>query len=143
MKERAYAILFSSIVLLLVVYWMWPPADKPIGHLHEKPIVRIQFEDVRKQAFEVSDPVFIQRFIQHLDASEKAPWVDGKVSQGFTCWLDLANSKDPIVVELLCHHKYGNVIHRPEGFAGPSLDSAMAMLWKRFPEGKWCPVADH
>jgi hypothetical protein len=141
MKERANAILVSLIGLLLVVYWMWPAADQPIGHLHERRIIRIQFEDVHKRSFEVSDTVFIHRFARYLDASGKAPWVNGRLSRGsFKCWLTDANAKAPIVVELLCHIQYGNVIYRPGAFAGPSLDSAMAMLWERFPEGQWCPV---
>ena len=143
MKERAYAILFMLIGLSLVVYWMWPAEAQPIGHLHEKPITYIQFEDVRKQAFEVSDPVFIQRFIGHLDASEKALGLTGRDNRGyFSCWLTVANSKEPIVIEMLCQGKYGNWIHGPGDFAGPSLDSVMVMLWERFPEGRWCPVPD-
>ena len=143
MKEWAYAILFSLIVLLLVVFWMWPAADKPIGHLHENPIVRIQFEDVRKQAFEVSDAVFIQRFVRYLDSTERVLGLTGRDNRGyFSCWLTVANSKEPVVIDMLCQGKYGNWIHRPGDFAGPSLDSAMAMLWDRFPEGQWCPVPE-
>lgn len=142
MKERANAILVALIGLLLVVYWMWPAAEQPIGHLHEKPIVRIQFEDVRKRSFEVSDTVFIQRFVRYLDASEPVLGLTGRDNRGyFSCWLTVGNRKEPIVIHLLCQGKYGNWIHRPGDFAGPSLDSAMAMLWKRFPEGQWCPVA--
>lgn len=143
MKERANAILVFLIGLLLIVYWMWPAADQPIGHLHEKRIIRIHFQDVRKRSFEVSDTVFIQRFAHYLDAAEPVLGLTGRDNCGFfQCWLTVANIKDPIVIDMLCQGKYGNWIHRPGDFAGPSLDSAIAMLWERFPEGQWCPVPD-
>jgi|694.fasta_scaffold69063_1 hypothetical protein len=142
MKERANAILVFLIGLLLIVYWMWPAADQPIGHLHERRIIRIQLQDVRKRSFEVSDSAFIQRFVRHLDASKPVLGLTGRDSRGFfQCWLTAANRKDPIVIDMLCKGKYGNWINQPGDFAGPSLDSAMAMLWERFPEGQWCPVA--
>lgn len=141
MKERANAILVALIGLLLVVYWMWPAPDQPIGHLHERRIIRIQFQDLRKRSFEVSDTVFIQRFARYLDALEPVLGLTGRNSRGFfSCWLTVANSKDPIVVDILCQGKYGNWIHRPGDFAGPTLDSAIAMLWERFPTGHWCPI---
>ncbi len=111
MKERANAILVSLIGLLLVVYWMWSAAEQPIGHLHEKPIVRIQFEDVRMRSFEVSDTVFIQRIARYLDSSEPVLGLTGRDNRGyFSCWLTVANSKNPIVIDLLCQGKYGNWI---------------------------------
>lgn len=113
MKERANAILVFLIGLLLIVYWMWPAADQPIGHLHERRIIRIQLQDVRKRSFEVSDSAFIQRFVRHLDASKPVLGLTGRDSRGFfQCWLTAANRKDPIVIDMLCKGKHGNWINQ-------------------------------
>jgi hypothetical protein len=141
-KERANAILFVTLALALVAWWVWPKAYMPIGDLHNRDIIGAWFRDANGAWFRSTDGLFLSRLAHDLDQVERIPEVIGRQSRGgFDVVLELKDD-DPVRLYILCHSTKGPVIHFPGDFAGPSLDSAMLLLQWTFPEGSWCGDED-
>lgn len=138
MKERANAVLFIAIALILVTWWVWPKAYMPIGDLHNRDIIAAQFRDATGVWFHSTDSLIILRSAHQLDQVESIPEVNGRQSKGFFEVVFELVDGDPIRIEVLCHNALGPVIHRPGDFDGQSLDSLVFLLERAFPEGTWC-----
>jgi hypothetical protein len=138
MKERANAVLFTTIALVLVAWWVWPKPYMPIGDLGNRCVVAVRLRDVSGACFRSTDSLFLSQLVHALDRTERIPEVMGRQSKGaIDMTLELSDA-EPIQLRVICHDELGPVIHAPGDFAGASLDSVMMALQRAFPEGRWC-----
>lgn len=138
MKERAYAVLFTTIALFLVALWVWPKPYMPIGDLSNRSVVGVRFKDVKGAFFRSTDSLFLSQLVHDLDRTKRIPEVMARQARGaIEVTLELSDD-EPIQLRVICHVALGPVIHSPGDFAGPSLDQAVMLIRRTFPEGQWC-----